>query len=141
MLNKKHIGITVLLLLVTCWLKAQEAGSVHEVKDPRIDSLIKKRIELNRGVSQSGTPLVLIGYRVQIFFGPNRKEVYDAQARFKALYPEYNTYISYTQPNYRLKVGDFRTRMEAQQLMNTLRPIFPTLFIFQERINPEKVDQ
>jgi len=140
MLRIKHIGILALFLLSACLTKAQE-GSVQEVKDPLIDSLIKRRIELTKGVSQSGTPLVITGYRVQIFFGPNRKEAYDMQAKFKTLYPEHNTYISYTQPNYRLKVGDFRTRMEAQQLMNALRPVFPTLFIFRERINPEKADQ
>lgn len=141
MLKTKNILIAALFLMLSHYVKAQEPGSVTEVKDPLIDSLIKKRIELTKGVSQYGTPLVIKGYRVQIFFGPNRKEAYDAQAKFKTLYPEYSTYISYTQPNYRVKVGDFRLKMEAEQLMSSIRPIFPTLFIFNEDINPEKVDQ
>ncbi len=137
--SKKYIFLFGLLLAMLSSF-AQEKGSVKVVKDPLIDSLIARRIALNKGVTSNGTPLVVNGYRIQIFFGPNRKEVYDEQARFKSLYPEYNTYISYTQPNYRLKIGDFRTRMEAQQVMNELRKIFPTIFIFNEKINPTKAD-
>lgn len=143
MLNYKHIITTVLFLLgTTSFLFAQQKkGSVTEVKDPLIDSLIQHRITLTKSVSADGTPLVINGYRVQIFFGSNRQEAYDEQSKFKALYPEYNTYISYTQPNYRVKVGDFRTRMEAQRLLNELKPLFPTLFIFNEQINPSKADR
>ena len=120
---------------------AQQAGRVTVVKDPLIDSLIARRIALNKGVTRNGTPVVVSGYRVQVFFGNDRKEAYAEQARFSSLYPEYATYVSYTQPNYRVKVGDFRTRAEAQRLITELRPQFPTLFIFNERINPLKADE
>ncbi len=120
---------------------AQEAGTVTIIKNPMIDSLIARRIELNKGVTRDGTPLVVDGYRVQVFFGSDRKEAYNEQSRFKSLYPEYGTYISYTQPNYRVKVGDFRTKAEAQRLLTELRSVFPTLFIFNERINPLKADE
>lgn len=141
MLSKKLLitGIvTIFSFLSTTY--AQEKGRVVEVKDPLIDSLIKRRVELTKGVSRDGTPLVINGFRVQIFSGPDRKQAYDEQAKFKSLYPEHNTYISYTQPNYRVKVGDFRTRLEAQQLIAELKPIFPTTFIFSEKINPAKAD-
>lgn len=131
--------IRYILILGFCFtgtLAFAQKGTVKEVKDPLIDSLIARRIALNKGVTKDGTPLVVYGYRVQIFFGPNRNDAYQEQARFKSLYPEYNTYISYTQPNYRVKIGDFRTRMEAQKMLTELRPVFPTLFIFNERINP-----
>ncbi len=85
-------------------------------------------------VTLSTATKTIYGYRVQVFFGNDRKTAYFQQAKFKALYPELNAYISYTQPNYRVKVGDFKTRAEAQQLMTKLRPDFPTLFIFNERI-------
>jgi cell division protein FtsN len=46
------------------------------------------------------------------------------------------SYVSYTQPNYRVRVGDFRTRLEAQKFLNELRKQYSSLFIFAERINP-----
>ncbi|MNY58909.1 hypothetical protein D3C86_1953020 [compost metagenome] len=81
-----------------------------------------------------------MGYRVQIYYGSDRREVYNEQGRFNSSYPELNTYITYKQPNYYLKVGDFRTRLEAQRLLNELRPMFPTLFIFREKINAPNLE-
>ncbi|RKD20200.1 preprotein translocase [Pelobium manganitolerans] len=137
---KRYI-LSVILAASFLGAFAQENAKVTVVKNPLIDSLIARRIALNKGVTKDGTPIIVNGYRVQIFFGSDRKEAYNEQARFSSLYPEYATYISYTQPNYRVKVGDFRTRAEAQRLMTELRPTFPTLFIFQERINPLKADE
>ena len=124
---------------------AQTKGTVSVVKDPMIDSLIAKRIELNLrpattpAAVSSGRPGTTIvsqmGYRVQIFYGSDRREVFNEQSKFNNSFPELNTYITYKQPNYYLRVGDFRTRLEAQRLMSELRPLFPTLFIFREKIN------
>jgi len=81
-----------------------------------------------------------MGYRVQVFYGSDRREVFSQQAKFNGLYPSQNTYITYKQPNYYLRVGDFRTRLDAQRFLNELRPTFPTLFIFREKINAPSLD-
>lgn len=119
----------------------QVGGKVTVVKDPLIDSLIARRIALKKGISGNGSSLVAYGYRVQIFYGSDRKEAYDQQGKFKNLYPELDTYLSYDMPNYRVKVGDFRTRAQAQSFLNELRQSFQTLFIFSEKINPIKADK
>jgi hypothetical protein len=107
----------------------QTSGKVEVIKDPLIDSLIAKRAEVNsKGVSGSG-------YQVQIYLGSDRQEAYDAQNRFRALYPGVGTYISYNEPNYKVQVGDFRTRLEAQKLMNELKQYFPTLLVVPATIN------
>jgi hypothetical protein len=124
---------------------AQTRGEVTVIKDPLIDSLIAKRIELNkkRPTTTSPTSAAIfsnMGYRVQVFYGSDRKEAFNEQARFKTLYPKLRTYITYKEPNYYLRVGDFRTKLEAQKLQNELRPNFPTLFIFREKINAPDLD-
>ncbi|MBD3749042.1 MAG: SPOR domain-containing protein [Sphingobacteriales bacterium] len=129
------------LLLCTSLAFGQDGGKVTVIKNPAIDSLIARRIALNKVTSGNGSPYVMNGYRVQIFFGTDRKEAYAQQAKFKSLYPELDTYLSYTQPNYRVKIGDFRTRAQAQKMMNELRSNFPSLFIFNEKINPIKADK
>jgi len=124
----------------------QDRGQVTIIKDPLIDSLIQKRLELNKKVisptiKRNGPIVAQVGYRVQVFYGSDRKQTFQEQGRFKALYPKLNTYITYKEPNYYLRVGDFRTRLEAQRLMNELRPLFPTLFIFREKINAPLLDE
>lgn len=128
-------------------LFAQTRGQVTIIKDPMIDSLIAKRIALNTKQPGTGTvpfkpgPVVSqMGYRVQAFYGSDRRQVFNEQSRFNSLYPAVNTYITYKEPNYYLRVGDFRTRLEAQRFMNELRSNFPTLFIFREKINAPNLE-
>lgn len=124
---------------------AQKRGVVTEVKDPLIDSLIAKRIALNTVKPTTTNPVSKaifngMGYRIQIFYGSDRRVAFGEQTRFQTLYPSIRTYITYKEPNYYLKVGDFRTRMEAQAFLNELRGAFTTLFIFREKINAPILD-
>lgn len=133
------------LMLASNLIFGQTQGSVVEIKNPAIDSLITRRVILNKALinttlNNKSTGVLLYGYRVQVYFGTDRKAAYKAQAKIKSLFPDLETYISYNQPNYRIKVGDFRTRLEAAKLVSQLRTSFPTLFIFNEQINPPKTE-
>lgn len=134
----------ILIIGMSTAVLAQK-GTVTILKDPLIDSLIAKRIELNTKKPTTTNPTATVpvsqtGYRVQIFYGLDRRETFSEQARFKTLYPRIQSYITYKEPNYYLRVGDFRTRLEAQNLLNELKPNFPTLFIFREKINAPSLD-
>lgn len=124
---------------------AQTPGKVTVVKDPRIDTLIALRVALSKagGAANAGgggsAAYSGNGYRVQIFTGSNRSEAYNAQSKFNELYPELKTYIIYSEPNFKVRVGDFRTRIEASRLLEQLRPQFPSLFIIPEKINLPKI--
>jgi len=117
----------------------QTRGTIDLVKDPRIDTLAARR----SGLKISGTPGAVYstsgyGFRVQIYNGSSRKEAYDAQARFNNEYQGTRTYISYAEPNYKVRVGDFRTRLEAEKLLQELKGQFSPLFIIPGKINPPK---
>ncbi|MDP9080390.1 MAG: SPOR domain-containing protein [Bacteroidota bacterium] len=121
---------------------AQTRGTVQVVKDPLIDTLIAKRPSLGKNIAAGGGAEdgSSSGYRVQIFFGSSRQAAYNAQAKFNEEYPELRTYISYSEPNFKVRAGDFRTRLEAQKLVQEIRPMFTSLFIIPEKINPPKTD-
>ena len=128
------------MFFLTAKSSAQTRGQVEVVKDARIDSIIAHRLiatksPLGKIGNSSG-----YGYRVQFFISSNRNEIYAKQAAFNELYPDLRTYIIYQEPNYKLKAGDFRTRLEAQKLMRDIRPQFPTLFLVSEKINLPKLD-
>lgn len=138
---------TLFTFIICCFsfaVSAQKRGEVVIVKDPLIDSLIEKRIALSKKATpatghRNGAIVSQMGFRVQVFYGSDRRQTFNEQARFKSAYPKLNTYITYKEPNYYLRVGDFRTRLEAQRLMNELRSTFPTLFIFREKINAPRL--
>ncbi|TCD10796.1 SPOR domain-containing protein [Pedobacter frigidisoli] len=137
------ITLTFIFCLFLFTTSFAQRGEVTVIKDPLIDSLIAKRSQVYKtpGEVKIGKPIVsAYGYRVQIFYGSDRREVFSQQARFKSLYPRFNTYLIYKEPNYYVRVGDFRTRLEAQRLMSEIRSTFPTLFIFREKINAPSLD-
>lgn len=127
-----------------------DKGLIEEYKSPLIERLQKERMLLTtnpnyagEASNKPGVPLKTgrkvtgRGYRVQIFSGSNRNDAYSAQAKFKQIYKDINTYLSYEQPNYRVKVGDFTSQSQAQALMNQLKRDFNTVFIFTETIQIE----
>jgi len=131
---------TFMICCLSFAVSAQKRGEVIIVRDPMVDSLIERRIALSKKTApvtthRNGAIVSQMGFRVQVFYGSDRRQTFNEQARFKSAYPKLNTYITYKEPNYYLRVGDFRTRLEAQRLMNELRSAFPTLFIFREKIN------
>ena len=135
------------LLLYGQAVSAQNRGKIEEIKDPRIDTLMSRRLEMAKPVhtnSSSGSPATFIssnGYRVQFFSGSSRADAYNAQARFSHKYPDLRTYVVYIAPNFKVRAGDFRTRMEANKLLEELRSMFTGLFIISEKINPPKLDK
>lgn len=135
----KYCFFFILFLVSTQAFAQQTRGRVEVVKDPLVDTLIAKRFELNNAAGMP-TAFSSYGYRVQIFSGSNRKDAYNAQARLQDQYPELRTYIIYSEPNFKVRAGDFKTRLEAQKLMQELRPNFTSLFIISEKINLPKTD-
>ena len=115
---------------------AQTKGKVDVIKDPRVDTLIARRAELNKAVGADQVS----GFRVQIFTGANRKDAYNAQTKFLEQYPDIRSYVIYNEPNFKVRVGDFRTRMEAEKLQDELKKWFAGTFIITEKINQPKPD-
>lgn len=120
---------------------AQSRGTVEVTKDARIDTLMARRSNLKGSRAASAIYSTSSnGYRVQIYSGSSRKDAYDAQARFTDTHPGMRTYITYVEPNFKVRAGDFRTRLEAEKMMQELRGKFTSLFIIEGRINPPKIN-
>ncbi len=77
------------------------------------------------------------GYRIRIFFD-NRQDAREAsraaQERSRKLFPGYRTYRTYIYPNFKVTVGDFRTRAEAQMALREVLRYFPSAFVVKERM-------
>jgi hypothetical protein len=147
MLNKGLILVCV-LILNSFSIKAQEAGTIDVKKDTMITILQNFRAEneinptATRTVSlapkvvdkSKATRVKRKGFRVQIYSGSNRAEAQSVQARFKSLHPDMEAYMAYHEPNYRVKVGDFTSRAEANNYMRILRSQYSNVFVLQEDI-------
>ncbi|WP_242926722.1 sporulation protein [Pontibacter vulgaris] len=78
------------------------------------------------------------GYRILAYNGSERQTVMNLRKTIIARVPEQKDYLTYQQPNFRLKVGDFFSRVEAQQVLNQLRDILPNALIVSDQITINK---
>ena len=73
------------------------------------------------------------GYRVQIYLG-DRKGQGDARKKFNELFPDYASYPDYQAPNFKVRVGDFKHRADAERLLYEVRKEFPGAFIVPDEV-------
>ena len=78
------------------------------------------------------------GYRVQVFLG-DRKTAEETKRTFLQKYPDTPAYLSWLAPNFRLRVGDLRTRLEAERLLRDMKVIYPGSYIVPDDIEMPRV--
>lgn len=93
-----------------------------------LDSINKIIAERNRSVKYAD------GFTIQIYTGSDREAANQASALAKTLYPELDPQISYYQPSYRVKAGQFLNRLVAHQKYEELKATFPKALLIPERI-------
>jgi hypothetical protein len=106
-------------------------GDIEVIRDNKLDALVNKQGQV---ASPAGGPQIN-GYRIQLFFDSNKSNINGAKSWFISRFPKVDTYITYDQPNFLIKVGDFRTRLEAERIKAQIVEQFPTSFIVREKIN------
>jgi tRNA/tmRNA/rRNA uracil-C5-methylase (TrmA/RlmC/RlmD family) len=79
------------------------------------------------------------GYRVKIHFSADKAKAKEVQAKFSSKYSDINTYEEYQQPNFVINVGDFKTKLEAYELLKKIKDDFPYAFIVKSKIRPMKL--
>lgn len=95
----------------------------------RLDALLDTIALRNRTIRYAQ------GYRIQIYVGDERTEVDNAKRLTYQNFPELNPYLTYRQPTYRLKVGDFMRRLDAERYLAQIRQQFSSAILL-----PDKVD-
>lgn len=100
-------------------------------------------LEVATGETSAAVTNSKAGYRVQVFDDNNPRTARSSAASFKnkieSAFPAYRAYVSFNSPYWRVKVGDFRSRAEAESVMAEIRRAFPELKayirIVRDRVN------
>ncbi|MBP3763959.1 MAG: SPOR domain-containing protein [Bacteroidales bacterium] len=125
------------LLLGTALQANAQTARVRVTGDVAVNQMVEKHIELN---SRAKT---IPGYRVQIasFSGVSSKtNAFNLRDRFMADHPSVQAYIIYDEPNFKVKVGDFRSRLEAFAFLQEIKEVYKG-YIIKDNIYPEPPQQ
>ena len=78
------------------------------------------------------------GFKIQItsFSGGNSKSLIDnAMAQFKQQFPNVPCQVSYFEPYFRLRAGNYSTKLEAYKALKEIIPFFAGAFIVKDLID------
>jgi hypothetical protein len=120
----KYLFFFVLLAAGRVAAQSADTSGVVVTKDPRIDLLVRKQTAINEETTRESRRNVP-GFRIQVMNTPDRNKVYDAKAKVYQEFPDWKPYLLYQAPNYKLRVGDFKTEDEAQAALQQLSRLFP----------------
>lgn len=77
------------------------------------------------------------GYRIQLVAASgvnSRSSVEQAHKEFRASFPDIPSYVSYSEPYFRLRAGNFATKLEAHKVLMLLRPQYTGAFVIKDKI-------
>jgi len=114
-------------------------GTIHIIQDAELYVLIDKytRINQREGIN---------GYRIQIFSGSGqngREQASLASQSFCKSFPDFDVkqiYMDYQAPYFKLCVGNFRNKNEANTFYHSVKLIFPDSYIVKSKINYPKLE-
>ncbi len=126
---RRFFTILICVFSLTCF--SQNEGYLNVEQDQRIEQLIQRQREIHKNDK------TIDGFRIQIFMESGNDAVEKANAvmeEFQLKYPDIPIYLIFGQPYYRLRVGDFRTRLEAEKAHRTLVKEYKKAFVTSDRI-------
>ena len=106
-----------------------ENKEITSVNEQGIDALVHKYENILK--AKNGVE----GWRVQLLFKAKQKEIMQLKINFIRLYPEIPAYLEYDAPYYRVRVGNFRTKLEAIKVKHQISRKFPGAYPVRDIIN------
>ena len=151
-MKKNNLLVLLAALLLACTAHAQTAVDSTLLgsdilslinQKGRGSATVNQSIELRNALSRhivSNSSTKMQGYRVRIFFDSDRTARAKSEAiaaSFMERYPGIQAYRSHVSPYFKVTVGDFRTRADAQRFASRLTNsgAYPYVFVVKEQIN------
>lgn len=94
-------------------------GSIVIISDSKIDTLV--------AVIDKDPPAIK-GYRVEIFFG-QRKDAEKVKSEFLKSFSDWPIYVVWQQPNFKVQIGDFMTKLQAEKTQQEIKGRYPNSYI------------
>jgi hypothetical protein len=103
---------------------AEAKYSVNKKLDAVLDSI--DRINLQRNF--------IDGFTIQVYSGLKREDALNTKKELTSTLPDLQSEVQYSQPNFRVKVGKYFNRLDAQKDYVEVKRYFPTAIIIPDKV-------
>jgi hypothetical protein len=113
--------IMALLVVTLLALRAMaNSDTVIVRKDPRLDILSAKQAQINKRSSMMTSSGLYKGFRVQVLSTQSRGEAFKMKTDLLTRFPEEKSYLIFQSPNFKVRIGNFLKRSDAERLKQQL---------------------
>lgn len=131
------IAIFISFFLADAYGQSDGSGNVVIVQDASIDTILMTHQEVLQEVLKNDDNYAIDGYRIQIFEESGNKSstlAREVMAEFSEKYPDIGVYLTWKAPNFKVRVGDFNSRMEAEGFLNKIKKDYPIAWVIKDKI-------
>ncbi|MFY0602791.1 MAG: SPOR domain-containing protein [Flavobacteriaceae bacterium] len=112
-MNKRRLSTIIITLFFSVILAGHSQSNV-----PQNDTL-KKFIQKKRVYNKKYG----FGYRIQLYNG-FETEAKKTRAKFRIKYPDIKTYVIYKSPEWKIQIGNYKTKLEADRALIAIKNNF-----------------
>ena len=119
----KRVFLTLTMLTLAYNINAQDQNLTVN-QDPKFDQLLNDKRKINTSISTNDT------YKIQIFSGKS-EEAKKTLSDFKRENSNIDGTIIFNTPNYKVIVGNFKTRIEAERNLAEIKKRYKLVFLIK----------
>lgn len=124
--------ILIIIAVMVSWCVALAQGNVQYDIEPAIVRIQEDYVSNWKKVGE------INGYRIQIaaYSGVNSKSQAEyAKNSFNNLFPYTKAYLIYNEPYFKVRVGNYQSRLQAYKDLETIRLTYPSAYIVPDKIS------
>jgi hypothetical protein len=145
------VFLMALLMNGVAFCQTEDSIFTELIRDSRLDELLIKQAQINKAANNKNSlgkyktsSGQYKGYRVMVLNTNNRDLAYQTRGQLSTRFPQYKLYMGYQAPFYKLKMGDFLEKSDAEALKKQLTAIVKNgLFVVSDAISltPEQEEK
>jgi hypothetical protein len=120
---RNYILYTTSLCFSSCYLQAQDRN-ITVNQDPKFEQLLQEKRKINVSLTINDH------YKIQIFSGESEKAK-KILTDFRQEFENIDATIIFNTPNYKVWIGNFKTRMEAEQNLIEIKKKYKTVLLIK----------
>lgn len=119
------IRLSLVGSFLCCAMLSWASDSVIVKKDPRLDLLTAKQAQINKRTAMMTSNGQYKGYRIQVISTTNRDQAFKIKTELLGRFPDQKSYTSYQSPLFKVRIGNFLKKEDAEQFRKTLNRFYP----------------
>lgn len=120
----------------------ETTGTTQNTSDPKQTQYVEPKYAVNKKLDtvldsidrQNLSRQFINGFTIQVYSGMKREEALGVKKNLTSALPDVPSEVEYAQPNFRVKVGKYFTRIDAQADYMAVKKYYPTAIVVPDKV-------